>query len=152
MPEACLVAEGQPPHPRVQPVGADHQAEAAWRAVLEADLDAVAVRVQGADRVTEPVRDVVARGLVQDRGELPAHDLHVPLGDPRRQLAEVHLDRGPAWTLEGDPLGPGAGGQHLGQDAHPLGHVDGRPNRSTACPPRPARSAGVCSTTEGVKP
>jgi hypothetical protein len=29
--------------------------------------------------------------------------------------------------LEGDLVGLGAGGQHLGQDAHPLGHVDGRP-------------------------
>jgi hypothetical protein len=48
VPEACLLAEDQPPHPRVQPVGADHQAKAAWRAELEADLDAVAVLVQRA--------------------------------------------------------------------------------------------------------
>jgi hypothetical protein len=134
VPEAGLVAEDQPAHVGVQPVGADDQVEAPRWAELEADLDPVAILVQGPDRVAEAVVDVVAGGLVEDGGELAAHDLHVPVRDPGDQPADVHLDGPAARALHHDQLGLGPGGLHLAQDPHPLGDVNRRAEQVDGMP------------------
>jgi hypothetical protein len=43
-------------------------------------------------------------------------DLDVPGRDAGHHPADVQLDGGPPGTLDRDQLGPGAGGQHLGED------------------------------------
>jgi hypothetical protein len=147
--EAGLVAEDQPAHVGVQPVGADDQVEAPRWAVLEGDLDPVAVLVQGPDRVAEAVVDVVAGGLVEDevssprmistcRSEIPATS---PLTStwmglrPGRSTTTSSVWVRAACTLGRTPI-------------HSATSTAG-PNRSTACPPSPARRAGFCSTTVG---
>jgi hypothetical protein len=127
--ELRLVAEGEPPHDRVQPVGAHDQPEPAGRAVVEGDHDPVVVRIERADRIAEHVLDVVAGRLVDDRGEFAAHDLDVPLRDPGDQAAHVDLDPALAGPLERDPVGLRPGVQDRRQDPHPLGDVDGRPEQ-----------------------
>ena len=67
----------------------------------------------------EPVLDVVAGRLVEDGGELAAHDLDVPGRDPGHQPTHVQLDRGPPGPLHDHQFGLGAGGQDLGQDPGP---------------------------------
>ncbi len=77
--ELRLRPEEEPAHPRVQPVGADDEVEAAWGSPFEGHVDAVAVVVQGQDGVAVDEVRVVAAGAGQDRGEITARDLQ-PVG------------------------------------------------------------------------
>ena len=75
--EPWLRAEGEGPDLGVQPVGADHQIEAARCGPFEGDLHRVRCLGDPGDRIAEQVLGVAAGGLIQDAGQVAAHDLHV---------------------------------------------------------------------------
>lgn len=77
----ALRAEGQPPDPGVNSVGADHEAEGLRGAAFELDAHAIGGLGQRGDRVAEAVLAVGGGALVQDRGEIPAQDLGVAAGE-----------------------------------------------------------------------
>ncbi len=100
-----VFAEDQAPHVGVQPVGTDHDVEAAWRGVLEAHPS---VRGDGCDRVAEQVFGVMAAGLVVDLTEIVAHDLDMLVGRGAEDLGEIDANWPPrALAIPGQGFGPG---------------------------------------------
>jgi hypothetical protein len=93
----------------VQAVGSDHEVEPAGGSMLERHRDAVGLLDDHLDRVLEQVLRVASRRLIEDGGQLAAHDLDVPARDARNQAAHFDLDASAVAPLERDDLGPGAG-------------------------------------------
>lgn len=81
-----LLAEDQTTGVRVQAVGADDQVEAAGRAPLERDFDALRGVGQRRDGVAEHVLHRVLRAFVHELGQVAAEDLHVAAHHLRGQL------------------------------------------------------------------
>jgi hypothetical protein len=104
----------------VQPVGPDDQVEPASGARGEDHVHARRILAQGRDGVAEHELGVLARGVVQHRGEL---------GPRHLELGAVRLpDRDAADPASGgvDDGHPGHGGRDLAQawqHPHPLGHL-----------------------------
>ncbi|GIF69555.1 hypothetical protein Ais01nite_75900 [Asanoa ishikariensis] len=70
--ERLLGTERQPPHRRVQTVGADHEVEPASGGALEGDVDAAVVLREPRDGVVPDELGVVADGVEQHRGQVAA--------------------------------------------------------------------------------
>ena len=123
-----LRPEGQRPYPGVRAVRADHEVEPAHRPAREPHLDPVPVLGQPGDPVAEKVFDVPARRLVQDAGEVTAHDLDLrddalateEIRRHRRGLPALRVYEGDAALVDRVPPYPG-------HDAHPLDHLAGDP-------------------------
>src|SRR3954464_10135639 len=71
-----VVAEDDPTHAGLQPVGADDEVEPPWSTVLERDLTVIG---DGGDLVAEHILCVTPAGVVVDLAEIVAHDLDVPI-------------------------------------------------------------------------
>ena len=110
----------------MQAVGADHEVELAVVAAAERDAHPVAVVVDRRDRVAEDGLDASFQRTVDGCGEVGAGDGHVPVvGTDERRGRE-----------RGDPPAVATDGAHLpevvavapelGDDAHPLRHVEAR--------------------------
>lgn len=112
--ELFLRAERQTAGVGVEPVRADHQVEAARRAVFEGHGHAVGVLGERGDGVAEDVLGVLPGGVVQDPGQVAPEDLDVPGEHVRGQLglplARV-VDVGHRAHARPDAL-------EVGQDAH----------------------------------
>ena len=125
MAERCLGAEGQRPHPGVEPVRPHDQVEHPGLPAAEGDVDAVAPVVERGDPVVEDVLDVVAGGLPQHPRQVAARELDGPdgllaeegRGAQGRDLAAPLGD-------EGQGAGAGAGRLDPLQEPHPLDDVD----------------------------
>jgi hypothetical protein len=151
--ELLLRPEGEPAYPGVQPVRADHKAEPPHGAAGERHRDAVPVLGQPDDPVVEQVFGSLAGGVVQDAGQVAAHDLD--LRD--HSLAVEQVGR--------HPRGPAAATVHIGESAlvdtlrpylvkkpHPLDHlasgaaqvhcVPARSGRGPDVPPPPRQRQG----------
>ena len=171
--ELLLRPEGEPAYPGVQPVRADHKAEPPHGAAGERHLDAVPVLGQPDDPVVEQVFGSLAGGVVQDAGQVAAHDLD--LRD--HSLAVEQVGR--------HPRGPAAATVHIGESAlvdtlrpylvkkpHPLDHLasgaaqvhcvparsgrgrDLHDRRREAVPPQPERErrAGDAGARDQYRP
>ncbi len=125
--EVGFFTENQPSNVGVQPVGADHDVEAAQRGVLECHI---AVRRNTGDRVAEQILDILSAGVVVDLAEIVAHDLHVQVRGSGHDLCQVDTGR----TLAGIPMNAhpiGAGGLRLDapQHVHLAGDLHRRPEQ-----------------------
>ena len=122
--ELLLGPEGEPAYPGVQPVRADHNVEPPHGTAGERHLDAVPVVGQPGGLVAEQVLGSIAGGVVQDTGQVAAHNLN--LRD--HPLAAEQVGR--------HPRGPPAAAVHIGESAlvyalrpyrvekpHPLDHL-----------------------------
>src|SRR5882724_11586774 len=70
-------SEGEPAYPGVQLVRADHNVEPPHGTAGERHLDAVPVLGQPGNPVAEQVLGSMAGGVVQDTGQVAAHDLNL---------------------------------------------------------------------------
>ncbi len=94
----------------MQAVGADHQVEAAGRGVLEGDVHAVGVLVEGGDGVVEEVLDVGGGGPVQHGGQVVAEHFEVghdafaaeEFGGHPGDVLPVPVDQGDAALVDGE--------------------------------------------------
>ena len=120
--------EDHRPQRRVQPIGADHELEAAPAAAREGDVDPVRVLGELGDPVAEDVLDAVAGVVVQHLGEVSAQDLDlrdVPVAvvvvrAERLQHVAVRVHRVRAG-------GVGARRPHRGVEPHPPDDLLGHP-------------------------
>ena len=122
-------AEHQSADGGVQAIGPDDQVEPGGGGVLERHRDAVGLLGDGADRVLEQVLGVASGRLIEDGGQLAAHDLDVPAGDARDQATHFDVDTAAVIALERDDLGSGPGIGHRRQHTGPFGHVHRRPEQ-----------------------
>jgi hypothetical protein len=129
-----VLAEDQVPNIRVQPVGADHDVEPAWRRALEGHL---AVGGDGRDRVAEQILDLVAAGVVVRLTEVISHDLYVTVGCGADRLGEIDADRLPG-ALAINPRAVSPGGQRLDfwQHTHLFRDLHGRSEKVNCVTPR----------------
>ncbi|OEJ94851.1 hypothetical protein J116_010515 [Streptomyces thermolilacinus SPC6] len=151
--EALLGPEGEPPHPRVEAVGAHDQVEVLYRPGREPDPHRPAAALpQCGDGVPVHPLDPVPGPVLEQPHEVVAHQLDVVAVEPPA-----------AGGVLGAAVDLVAFGVQHGHAAHPRAHGAGGPSRSmrsstsratpgtsTAWPP--SRGAAARSTTVGAKP
>ena len=156
--ELLLRPESEPAYPGVQPVRADHKVEPPHGTAGERHLDAVPVLGQPGDPVAEQVFGAVSGGVVQDAGQVAAHDLDLrdhplaveqvgrhPRGPPAAAVRigkSALVDALRPYRVEKshpfDHLAPGAAQVH-GVPAGPGRGRDLHDRRCEAVPPQPER-------------
>jgi len=138
-PEVAEVLLARPedhrPQAGVQPVGPDHQVEAAPVAGREGHVDPVGVLGELGDPVAEQVLDAVAGVLVEHLGQVPAQDLDlrdVPVAAV--VVGAVGLQHVPVRVDGVRARGVGAGRAHLLVQPHPHDDLFGHPARVDGLP------------------
>src|SRR4029450_1033638 len=118
--ELIFVAECQAASDRMQAVCADNKIKCPGRTVLKGDLNRLLGLPQSRDRISEHILDVTAPGVVDDLGQVTAHDLDMAL----RYALGHQLRRDVDWTMAfsqvGDDLGASARVPNPWQDTHPV--------------------------------
>jgi hypothetical protein len=124
--EAGLRAERQSPYRGVEPVGADHQVEAARCGAVERDVDAVLVLPHRDDRVVEQELGVVAGGPVEDGGQVTARELDLPIAGGAAGRGHGHAGDLPSGGVDDAHRGRLGGDiAQAGHDAHFFGYGQG---------------------------
>jgi hypothetical protein len=83
-----------------QAVSSDHEVEPVGWGVLERHGDAVGLLDDRAYRVLEQVLRIASCRLIEDGGQLAAHDLDVSARDARYQAAHFNVDASAVAALE----------------------------------------------------
>jgi hypothetical protein len=107
----------------MQPISTDDKIKTTWRSLLEGDEDAVAVVLEGGDRVVEEIADLRPSRLIQDRREITAENFVGRHDASSTKSVDRHFGAVPSGSIDPGNASLGHGpGADLAQQTHPLHH------------------------------
>src|ERR1700733_1902155 len=132
-----LLTKNLGPHIGMEPIRADHKVELAGPGTTERQRNPGIALREGGDRVVKDILCVLPGRLVENAGQVAAHNLEFAAGEPIGQTGNLLV----CFVHDRNCTSPGFELLHLGQDAHALQRVQSSAAKVDRVSSRPHRGS-----------